>query len=200
MSADNIAERFARDTAGHQMTVLHDDGLYRHLRFQDPKHGAYWFDIVTWPGCLTIRGDINDAYTFNRLPDMFEFFRGKHINPGYWAEKLPNGWNSVKEYSEDTFRKLVKEHVAEAIRYSDAPRGISRAVRDEILNRFDLHSEDNAREALDDFEYKGFRFEDTWEWDFRDYDWAFIWACHAIVWGIAQYDAVKAPVAAGAES
>lgn len=34
----DIAARFARDTAQHEMTVLHDDGLYRHLRFQR----TYW--------------------------------------------------------------------------------------------------------------------------------------------------------------
>jgi hypothetical protein len=30
----DIATRFAKDTATHRMTVLHDDGLYRHLRFE----------------------------------------------------------------------------------------------------------------------------------------------------------------------
>ena len=35
-----IAERFKRETAGHQMTVLHDDGLYRHLRFMNPEFGS----------------------------------------------------------------------------------------------------------------------------------------------------------------
>jgi hypothetical protein len=27
------ADRFAKDTAEHAMTILHSDGLYRHLRF-----------------------------------------------------------------------------------------------------------------------------------------------------------------------
>jgi hypothetical protein len=44
-----------------------------------------------------------------------------------------------------------------------------------------------------------FRFEDTWEWSFKDYDWWFLWACQAIVWGIAQYDAAKAAPAEGGE-
>lgn len=29
-----IASRFARETSAHRMTVLHDAGLYRHLRFE----------------------------------------------------------------------------------------------------------------------------------------------------------------------
>jgi hypothetical protein len=198
-----IAARFARDTAGHRMTVLHEDGLYRHLRFMAPRTSEFWFELVTWPGSLTIRGDFGDAYTFSRLDDMFQFFRsdrGYGINPHYWAEKLgrDGGRRSVKEYSEELFVQLVKEHTADAIRYSDAPRGIGRAVRDDILSRFDLLHEDNAREALEEFEFKGFRFEDVWEWDFHDYRPEFLWACHAIQWGIDLYDAArkKAEVAA----
>lgn len=72
-----IAARFAREMAGHEMTVLHDDGLYRHLRFTSNLrgHGEYWFYLITWPGCLTIRGDYGNAYTFTREPDMLPFFR-----------------------------------------------------------------------------------------------------------------------------
>ncbi|MGE7432777.1 hypothetical protein [Kitasatospora sp. NPDC001175] len=187
MTAD-IQTRFARDTAQHEMTVLHTNGLYRHLRFKNPTNFAYWFDLITWPGCLTIRGDLGDSYTFSRLPDMFEFFRGKQINAHYWAEKLDTGRNSAKEYSEDLFRQLVTEHVAGAIRHSDAPRGIGKAVRAEILDQ-DLTVEAEARDLLEDFRYQGFEFHDIWEWSFSDYTRQFLWACHAIQWGIAQYDA-----------
>ncbi|MHC3450853.1 hypothetical protein [Streptomyces prasinus] len=197
----DVAARFARDTTGHQMTVLHEDGLYRHLRFMNPKTSEYWFELVTWPGSLTIRGDYGDPLTFSRLDDMFQFFRSDRrwgINPHYWAEKLgrDGGRRSVKEYSEELFKQLVKEHTADAIRYSDAPRGISRAVRDDILSRFDLHHEETAREALEEFEYKGFQFDDVWEWDFQDYKPEFLWACHAIRHGIDLYDAARKQVAA----
>ncbi|MEZ0090061.1 hypothetical protein [Streptacidiphilus sp. EB129] len=198
MSDTDIAARFASDTAKHELTVLHDEGLYRHLRFKQPDRGAFfWFDLITWPGCLTIRGDFGEGYTFARLTDMFEFFRGKGgINAHYWSEKLDSGRSSAKEYSEALFRQLVTEHVVEAIRYGRAPRGIGRAVQKDILGSFDLCDEAVARQALDEFEFKGFRFHDTWEWDFRDYRWQFLWACHAIVDGIRRYDAAKAaPVA-----
>lgn len=235
----SAAERFPRDTAKHEMTILHDDGLYRHLRFAQPKpHSwSYWFDIVTWPGSLTIRGDIGESYTFSRLPDMFEFFRSRSggIDPHYWAEKLDGGRRSVQEYDEDTFKDRVKEHAAEAIRAGSAPRGIGKAVREEILDSEYLADENEARKLLDAFEFKvgyrakcscgatedvasdadgilwglrhkwasdgrhevvtrrseGFTFYDTWEWSFSDYSWGFLWACHAIVWGIGRYDAAK---------
>jgi hypothetical protein len=188
------AARFARDTRGHEMTVLHDDGLYRHIRFSNnPRgYGEYWFDLITWPGSLTIRGDYGDAYTFSREPDMFPFFRSSRygINPHYWAQKLDRGTNSVKTYSEDLFRQLVVEHFVDSVQYSDAPRGLGKAIRAEILNQ-DLTDEREARDLLESFEYEGFEFHDVWEWSFGDWDRSFLWACHAIVWGIARYDRVR---------
>ncbi|MFJ8208166.1 hypothetical protein [Streptomyces sp. NPDC096033] len=188
-----IAARFARDTADHQMTVLHEDGLYRHLRFRQPQRNSYWFDLVTWPGVLHVRGDFGrDSYTFTRLTDMFEFFRSKDgINAHYWGEKLDGGRDSVREYSEDAFRQIVRELFVDAVRYSDAPAGLGKAVRTYLLD-YDLSDETEARRLLGEFEFKGFQFRDTWEFTFDDWDWSFLWACHAIQWGIAQYDAVKA--------
>lgn len=199
MSQD-IAERFARDTANHQMTVLHDEGLYRHVRFKQPKTGFYWFDLATWPGRLAFTGDM-DGYTFAREPDMFAFFRGGNrygINPGYWSEKVDGGRDRTKRYSEDRFRRLVTEHVAE---HEEEFPGLVAAVKAEILDNdyaVDLAFEDAARDALDTFRFQAdgreFRFTDTWEWDLRDYDWTFLWCCHAIVWGIEQYDAARVAV------
>lgn len=192
--AEDIASRFREDTQKHQMMVLHEDGLYRHLRFtSNPTgYGEYWFDLITWPGCLTVRGDYGEAYTFSRERDMFPFFRSRSggINPHYWAQKLDGGTNSVKTYSEDLFRQLVVEHFVDAVRWSDAPRGLGLAIRERILNQ-DLYDEGDARDLLESFEFKGFEFSDVWEWSFGDWDRSFLWACHAIVWGIGQYDAAR---------
>ena len=158
MSAE-IAERFARETANHEMTVLHDDGLYRHLRFRQPKQGAYWFDLITVPGALIFQGD-GDSYAFRRLTDMFEFFRSGiwedgslHTNPHYWAEKLTSDRDSVMKYDQDLFERQVKEHVAQAILDRSAPRGISRAIKD-LLENGDITWEGGARRALEEFEYR----------------------------------------------
>jgi hypothetical protein len=51
------AERFPRDTANHQMTVLFENGLYRHLRFDAPDGSGYRFDLVTWPNRLAFQGE-----------------------------------------------------------------------------------------------------------------------------------------------
>lgn len=191
---EQIGKQALKDIASHRMTVLHEDGLYRHLRFtSNPRgYGEYWFDLITWPGCLTIRGGYGDAYTFSREPDMIPFFRSRsgRINAHYWSEKLDGGRSSAKTYSQDLFRQLVVEHFEDAVRYSDAPRGLGKAVREEILNQ-DLHFEEEARELLEAFVYEGFEFHDVWEWNFHDFERDFLWACHAIVWGIARYDRVR---------
>ena len=236
-SEAEVAERFKRDTANHSMTILHDDGLYRHFRFRSSNSSEFWFDLITWPGCLTIRGDYGDAYTFDREFDMIPFFRadrGWGINPHYWSQKVDGGRRSVKEYSEAAFQQVVCELFVEAVRYSDAPRGLGKAVRAEILDQ-DLYHEEEARKILEDFEFgatykgscicgksdsfaeeiqalrwrsshietgyrahvsrvervDGFRFEDTWELSFHDYERSFLWACHAIAWGIARLDKLR---------
>jgi len=212
--ASDTATRFKNETANHVMTVLRDEGLYRHVRFQrvttDPETGQrkwssfYWFDLITWPGCLAINGDCG-SFMFSRSTDMFEFFRiGGSVNPQYWAEKVC-GETRVRSYSEDKFRRLVIEHFVDAVRGGGTPRGLGKAVRAEILGSDELYCEDGARQALAEFAYyrnerdrysakaPDFEFCDTWEWDLHDWDWQFLWCCHAIRWGISQYDAGRRP-------
>lgn len=192
---EQVADRFTGDTAKHAMTVLHDDGLYRHLRFKKPGSSMYWFDLVTWPGCLAITGDMN-SYTFSRVEDMFTFFRGEYINPAYWGEKLIAHCGTT-HYSEDTFRRRVTEEIAD--REDDFP-GLGAAIKEQILDPhtadWNVTDEHEARVALNEFSYsipgtpeEGFRFTDVWEWDFQEWDYRFVWCLNAIAWGIGQYDA-----------
>ena len=195
-----MAERFAKDVAQHEMTVLHDDGLYRHLRFMRTETGKdgkarssliYWFDLVTWPGSLAINGDMG-SFQFSRTKDMFEFFRGSRINPQYWAEKVRGGRDDIERYDEDLFRQLVTEHFVDAARNGGVPPGMGKAVREQILDSCDIFHEHGAHTALADFEYEGFYFGDTFEWNLRSWSCQFLWCCHAIQWGIRQYDAGRA--------
>jgi hypothetical protein len=232
------ADRFARDTAGHQMTVLHDDGLYRHLIFREPTHGFYWFELITTPQQLVFSGDGN-SYVFRRAADMFQFFRSGiyrdgslHINPGYWSEKLTSGREAATSYSE----KLFEEEVAETLSaVEDDYPGITAAWAEHVASEFNCEYEEEALRALSEFrfgeaylakctecawEFEGdsysvaavkarahrreagdkhtapvrdltFTFSDMGEMRLQDYDWWFLWACHAIVWGIARYDRLR---------
>ncbi len=243
-------ERFERDTADHEMEVLHDDGLYRHLRFSAPDTYCYGYDLVTWPGYLVICGDMGD-YTFTRIRDMFEFFAGERqapgINPSYWAQKLcgdRGGRDIARQYSEDAFRAHVIEWFEDQtdlnaksgrVRPWEAAiqmrrwRGftrrwrrrqflrlegamplrqalaLSRALDEDVLRGayvHDVSNEHGAHAALRAFEFPnrdevrydappGLTIGDPWEWDLRDFDSSFLWACWAIVRGIQQYRAAK---------
>jgi hypothetical protein len=195
----SVADRFAADTATHSMIVLRDSGLYRHLRFKAPGTSMYYFDLITWPGALVVHGDCG-TYQFNRIEDMFEFFRffrGGPVNEPYWSEKTPGGRRSCKSYSEESTKRHVAEYLAES--EEDWP-GVTAAWNERLEGacpEYDLTYEGTAREALESFAFpetvkageRQFRFSDTWEWDLSEYDWWFTWCCHAILHGIREYDA-----------
>lgn len=188
---------------GHEMTVLHEDGLYRHLRFATPGTGIGRFDIITWPGYLTIVGDIGNGWTFVRERDMFDWFTdggrvpAGHINPGYWSEKVAGTRRDYKGYQEEKFRAHVNGLVEEAITgrsLTDADAALLRSdVEMEVL--CDSYDQTLAYQALAGFTFHPAddatsEFSLTYDvdpenWD--DFDHHFLLACHAILWGIRHY-------------
>ncbi|MEV0830958.1 MULTISPECIES: hypothetical protein [Streptosporangiaceae] len=210
MSEEKIAERFKRETANHVMEIKHDDGLYRHLRFRNPKRGTYWFDLVTWPGKLSITGDI-DGYVFSCAEDVFGFFRASAWqgapNPTYWDEKVVASRDSVKTFSPDLFNQQVADELRKAERHYP---GVTEAWNEKVnafFAEYNTENEYGALAALNGFEFwpggdergEVFRFHDTHDWQLKDYDWSFLWACHAIVWGIAEYDRARSAAVQGGE-
>lgn len=228
-------ERFAKDTADHEMTVLRDDGLYRHLRFQCPEKSGYWFELLTAPGSLTFMG-AGEAFVFRCTKDMFGFFRSNStpkypINPGYWDEKLVSDRHRAYEYSITKFEELAKKELAEV---EQTFPGVTKAWDKKISGfwaEYNTEYEDEARRAVHEFAFGAFKgsctcggtelfddrydsidwkdehtaegcaatieeqdpfgFTDVVDWDLTDYSWWYLWACHAIVWGIGQYDTAK---------
>lgn len=175
-------EVFAKDVAAHRMTVILDKDEHRHLTFRKPGTNNMYFNITTWPGYLCISGDMG-CYVFARLRDMFEFFRGDRINLGYWAEKVQAAerHGGIKGYELEKLIAYVKE------RTKDWPEAIREDARDSILAHAD--DEHDARRALYDYARDGHEFRDSWEEDFTEYTYRFVWCCRAIVWAIQQYDA-----------
>ncbi|WP_019358034.1 hypothetical protein [Streptomyces sp. AA1529] len=150
-----IAARFARDTQHREMTVLHDDGLYRHLRFAANKDGACWFDLITAPYTLIFKGG-GDAYVFtiDATEDMFNLFRRTarpgEINPGYWSEKLRSSRAAATTYSDDLFEK----HVAGELKAAEPIHpGVTQAWKDHVESEYNTDFEEEARRALDEFEF-----------------------------------------------
>jgi hypothetical protein len=192
---DQIAEagtRFAQEVADHQMTVKHDDGLYRHLRFNRPGSWSYGFDLITWPGHLAIAGDMGD-YVFARVEDMFDFFTGA-INPHYWSEKLTNKdeRKGTEVYDRDLFKPRVmewyEERRQEGLTVAEE-EALLDALREQVFERAwdGPHSREEAVRLLMEFSHDGTTIYEPYDWSFERWDWQFLWCCHAIVWGIARY-------------
>jgi hypothetical protein len=222
------AKNFPKDVEDHKLTVALDQGEYRHLRV-DNGSSTYHYGIVTWPGYLTIYGDMG-SYVFSRVRDMFAFFRAdRHepdrINPGYWSEKLqaPKGTREVQNFSERVWRDHVRQWADDYVKFHmDDPAEFEREIedgsvspddfqyieeeRDEAKARIMAFRAAGERELLTDEVYSsevghqlierwndehgsdGWAIEDGWEWNPVDWDYSFIWCCHAIVHAIKLYD------------
>lgn len=193
-----VAERFSGDVKEHQMTVLREDGLYRHLRFSRPRDSVARFDIITWPGYLAFVGDMGD-YVFARLPDMLKFFRGSRPNLSYWAEKVQaaDKNSGVKEFSEDRFREVLRESFdtfcESRVESDEVKAGLWDEVESTVLFALDCDGKDAAFTAARDLMHEGrYVFPDFWDNDFNEYTYRFVWCCHALQWAVRMYDAVKA--------
>lgn len=209
MARELTQDDFLKDVQHHVMTIAHNDGVRRHLAFRDSRPDRswlHWFEVVTWPGALCIRGDCG-TYVFSRINDMFKFFRhdghdghgdGLYINDGYWAENLiasdscGRHADGVMRFDPDEFCDAVKRRYVEHVRRNmvgmpDERKALRRALEDEVLSCADS-GELDAMRAASDFEHDGFRLDDFWEVDCRKYTVQFIWSLYAISWAIQQYD------------
>jgi hypothetical protein len=204
-------ESFLRDVAKHEVKVLLDNGIYRHLRLAQPQSSNMWFDVVTWPGHLAYAGDMG-SFVFSRLPDMFEFFRtdskkdGLGINLSYWGEKLEaverdGTKGSYKEFSPEKMREHIEENVAEWIESEGLTADEATELREEIEEEIYRNLDDGPHEAyraVRDFSFKQnhrtYEFHDAWEWGCEEYTCRFIWCCYGLAWAIKQYDTLKTTV------
>jgi hypothetical protein len=199
--------RFLTDITNHKMTIIRNDDSNRHLKFANPKSFSYWFDIITWPGCLCINGDCG-TFVFSRVEDMFTFFRTSqnylknhpeiklHINPQYWSEKVTSEskFGGIEKFSEKKFRAAVKDYFNLSFENSkdDTEKNECwQQIEDEIL--YDCSEKETAFAAIYNFNYNKFYFQDFFEYNFNEYTFHFIWCLYAIVWGISQFDKSMPP-------
>lgn len=156
-------ESFLKDVEKHEMKVLHDDGVYRHLRFSSGSFNQQ-FDIVTYPWHLCYSGDMG-CYVFSRLEDMFEFFGGRpqddkkklYINTGYWGEKLEAvaKHTGYHKYNPELARENVKRRVDEWIEESEISEEEAAVLREELEEEIDYDSGmHEAYRTIDKFYHK----------------------------------------------
>lgn len=192
---DLTQDRFLADVADHQLTILVDDGIQRHLRFRRTDTYCMGFDIVTWLGRLVYTGDMG-TYVFTRVEDMFTFFRSDPrddnklcINPDYWSEKvIAQDRDGVTEFSLERFHTAIDSYLQDS---DDVTQDIRDEVQNQLLDEH-FHNEYEARDAVNRFDVGNFTFTDFYEYQTTKFTYRFIWCCYALVWGIGRYDAVKA--------
>lgn len=166
---EDIKGRFDQDIAEHTVSVVRDDGEYRHLRCQRPGTWSYGFDIVTWPGYLAYTGDMG-SFLFSRVRDMFEFFRGERPNPDYWSEKLQGpgpAHSAVLEFDVEQFHAYVRENGLDVVDDWGGP----------------YSREDASRLLVEQGHVDPYDLPNM-----ERYSTQFMWCCHALPWAIAKYD------------
>lgn len=203
--------QFLKGVEDHQMVVLRDDGVNRHIRFKAPGTMMKHFDLITWPGYLCYTGDMG-SFLFRRTNDMFAFFRtdrsdfnfnrdgGLSINPGYWSEKLEavEARSGYEEFDEDEFKRVISEYRIGWIRRESLSKSDRRELWDSVNDVLEMaeEGESRAKHAAYDFSFKAdgktFQFDDFFEHRLTKYTHRFMWCCYALAWGVAHYDNVAA--------
>lgn len=186
--------QFRASTPAHELAVLHDSGPYRHLRMSKPGTGIWSWNVITWPGYLTIAGDVGGGFTFVREADMLAFMDTRsygdyygdgspHLQADYWAEKLtPACREAAWSYNPEMVLSHIRDNLTE--------RGIGGAEQAEIIEEALAVSE--AEHELRDWLYTAREFSgyDTWEWTFRSLDHHYVLACYAIAATVRAYYAI----------
>lgn len=215
MKRDDITADFLRQVASHELQVLRDDGVYRHLRFKRPGSWCMHFDIVTWPGYLAYTGDMG-CYVFTRLQDMLEFFRRDpdrlfRIDFRYWAEKAQGAdRDGIREFCPEKFTQQIKRRTLDWIRdhrddtTREQRRELWNAVIDEVVDCEGDNGGHRQQIAAYEFSHEledgwRFHFDDLYELSFEVYTHRFLWCCHALAWGINRYDAHRDALKAQAQ-
>lgn len=154
MKTEKLTEaRFLNDVAKHQMLIKLDHGVYRHVVFRNPENSCMWFELVTYPGRLVYSGDMG-CFVFNRLHDMFTFFRGRvnpskpdalYINEGYWHEKLEavDRHDGSEQYAFDLFKEACESQIAQFLNDEEDSINLYN-----VLNLDGEPFEDQLREAV----------------------------------------------------
>ena len=201
----DIKTQFAKDIQNHGIDVRHDEGLYRHVVFSRPGTSCYMFSLTTTPGRLIYAGDMG-CFVFERLLDMFEFFRGeREPNFGYWHEKLVavSSTGGSSERSVERFRENLESYLEDKDELTPSQlEGVKDFIED-VCDQYEDEGPDAAYRTVMDFcleslnsepDYtKNHRpfFSDFWEYSDAVYSYQYEWACYAIRWAIDRYDAHK---------
>lgn len=193
-------DTFRRDVSTHELTIHHDQGVFRHLSIRKPGTSILSYEITTWPGHLAMSGDMG-TYVFKRVEDMFDFFPARtpdRISFEYVCEKLRasdlrrnDGFPRV--YDEALLVEAL-EREADAFDFEDdetRAAWLEEAI-DVLTDNEDIYDDISAHRAVQDFASNRDNentpnFDDFAEVRLTRLSDSFKWACYAITWAIHLY-------------
>ena len=174
--SDHIKEvkrRIGNDLANHQITLLHNEGLYRHWRCRKPGTSNLGFDVITWPGFFCVTGDMGE-YLFSRVADMLPFMHRSCMSYEYAAEKCLAHDGKLEEFDPERLTEWLDELEKEAQAENDT----------ESLEKIN-----EVRDAYSQYEIESDAFKAIYESGldsdpprFKRYTYHFLWVLYAIKW------------------
>lgn len=188
---------FDKSVSEHEMTVLHNAGIYRHLRFKKPNSNNQYFDITTFPNHLVISGDMGDFTwrTWCKDADIFNGFSPNRLlagkNKEFSSEALRGEINDVVESCCEDIADHFEDY--EGDDYENVNE-FEQAFREEVSDYFDSCELDEYRcvSAIEDFSSCIIPdcnlFEDFWS-DFNADvpTYHYQWSVMAVYYAIEQY-------------
>lgn len=204
-------EAICRNTTDHTLTILQDSPSpgdnYRHLRMSKGTSYMWSWDIVTWPGHLSITGDIADGFTFRRTANMMDFFRREtnpldepynpahrpSLNISYRAEKITRAQSTmIQELNPIALIDTVVDTVQDIVVEEHVDHLTGQRILDSyghLVNRYHNGVIDGVTDALREWlethllEYTG----DITDYNPMDYTLDFYLAIYAIDKAVIEY-------------
>lgn len=181
---NDVNKSFERDTRNHVLDVLHDSGDYKHLRWGRPKSSSYLIWVVTYPGGLTVFGDLG-TFAFKRGLDLFR----AHAGNDYRAEKCTAG--AVWEWDQEAFQQRLDEYTPQWLKHCEA------ADRPDLFRQIaeckNAVSESDGMYLLTSMaDMFDLNTTDFWEGGFKRLSFSFEFICLAVATMAAEYDKRKA--------
>lgn len=198
---DPRIQRFKDRLKTCTMTIVHADGVYRHLCFRNSNSdfpGNCAFNVVTWPGYACIYGDWFDSHVITCEHDMLtEFLNVSHIPYEYWEKKmkLAGRHQTLRETSAEACDQWLDQHMQDlAEEWPHLTEDELHDIRDEYESCFDANDilVWQQLEELGDFTTKNhgsipLAISDAQELSLTEYTDGFLIACKGLRFAAKQW-------------
>lgn len=134
MTKEELVERYKIIDIEKQGNIL----VVRLYINENRDDKTYFVRLIFADNKLFYSGDMG-TYVFGRnICHIFTFFKGDHINEGYWSEKCEASSYPIypSEVDEEKVEELVKEYVCERYRvesYDELDEEIKNVIADEFI-------------------------------------------------------------------